>query len=113
FDDGWISPSTSEEQEQSFNGSFWGFGARIGSTSVADSTIEGVSVDVGPRLSFPMYLGDLRLAYRHDALSDGLTVHSVGPTLAVHPLYLVLLGNGWLWYTIASLYGELGVDLQV
>jgi hypothetical protein len=113
FDDGWVAPppDRTQDQEQSFNGSFWGFGARIGSTSVADSSYEGWSLDVGPRIAFPMYLGDLRLAYRHDDLG-ALSVNSGGVSLAVHPLYLVLLGNGWLWYSIASLYVDAGVDLQ-
>jgi hypothetical protein len=113
FEDGWLSPPPDEDQSQSFNGSFWGFGARVGPTSVADSDDGGLSFDVGPRISFPMYLGDLRLGYRQDALDGDLTVHSLNTSLAVHPLYLVLLGNGWLWYSIASLYVDIGVGAQL
>lgn len=110
FDDGWTSPP--RQEPQSFNGSFFGFGARLGSTSVADSDWSGYSIDVGPRMAFAAYVGDLRLGYRYDHLGEDLSVHSISPSLAIHPLYLVLLGNGWLWYTIASLYIDAGVSLQ-
>lgn len=120
FDDGW-EPEGLSAYGDSFNGTFSALEARYGFTQVGGNDYGGYSLDVGARMSFPMYVGDLRLSYRYDDLSHpsgakdlgALSSHSVITSFALHPLYLVLLGNDWLSYTIASLYADVGLGMHL
>lgn len=120
FDDSW-QPEHLEAYGDSFNGTFTAIEARYGLTQVGGNDYSGYSLDAGLRMAFPMYVGDMRLGYRFDDLShDGkapdpgqISTHSLIASLALHPLYLVLLGNDWLSYTIASLYVDLGLGAQL
>ena len=117
-------PAPAQEREddysQYYTGAFYELGARALASTAGDSDFGGLGFDVGLRGSFPMYLGDLRLAYRFDALDaeaptqhpGQIDQHSVGLTLNVHPLFLFLLGSDWLSYTIASFYLEVGLGAQ-
>ncbi len=125
FDDGWVAPADTLAYGDAFNGTFTDLSARYGFTTIAQNDYSGYAIDLGARMSFPMLLGDVRLAYRYDALTSDagarapqapelspLQSHHAGASLALHPLYLVLLGADWLSYTIASLYLDLGLGVQ-
>ena len=113
-------PATEEPRAYSryYTGAFYEVGARALRSAAGDSQFGGWGWDAGLRASFPMYLGDLRLAYRFDALQaerDGVAAidqHSVGLTLAIHPLFLFLLGSDWPSYVVASTYLEVGAGGQ-
>lgn len=101
-----------------YNGAFVEYSVRGGASLATEAPYDGWNVDVGARHSFPMLLGDFRLAYRFDNFGDAsasgkLEQHNVGGYLAIHPLYLVLLGSDWLSYSIASLYAEVGGGAQM
>lgn len=77
---------------------------------------------VGARLraNHVMSLGDFALEYRvagHDTTADGvaldLTHHSVSLGVGLHPLFLLNLGNDWLSYTLASVYVQGGLALDI
>ena len=126
FDDGWepVVERGGEREEpegysDSFNGSFVALGVRLGQTQAGTSGFDGDTLDVGGRFSFPMYVGDVRVAYRYDNLTNtgagargDLNNHSLSASLALHPFYLFLLGSDWLSYTFASLYADVGLGVQ-
>lgn len=102
-----------------FTGAFHEYSLRGAWSDGKKTEYEGWSLDVGVRHSFPMLLGDARISYRFDslqaertALPDDLERHAIGAHVAIHPLYLALLGSDWLGYTIASLYFEIGGGTQ-
>lgn len=102
-----------------FTGAFQEYSVRGAWSDGPATDYDGWSIDAGFRHSFPMLLGDARLSYRFDSLQPEsqdlpgeLERHAVGAHLALHPLYLALLGSDWLGYTIASLYFEIGVGGQ-
>lgn len=99
-----------------FNGSFWEWSVRAGPmlSSVEDTSV-GWTADIGFRNSFPMYLGDNRIAYGYSRWSiDGRTtqLHSLHATVGIHPLYLTLLSQGALSHLLSSLHLELGLGAQ-
>lgn len=113
----------SDEEERTYSrfytGAFHEYSLRGGPSLVDEVDYAGWHLDAGMRHSFPFLLGDFRVAYRFDNLSAGndrlpdtLEQHSVGGYLALHPLYLLLLGSDWLSYTLASLHLELGIGAQ-
>lgn len=122
FDDGWQPAAEAEAREaypDSFNGSFVDLGVRLGQTQAGTSGFDGDTLDLGGRFSFPMYVGDVRLAYRYDNLTNtgagargDLNAHSMSASLALHPFYLFLLGSDWLSYTFASIYLDAGLGMQ-
>jgi hypothetical protein len=88
---------------------------RGGASLASQAAYDGWHIDAGVRHSFPMLLGDFRVAYRFDNLSEAdalapgpIQQHSVGGYLALHPAYLLMLGNDWLSYTLASIHLEIG-----
>lgn len=102
-----------------FTGAFHEYSIRGALTGGPKTPYDGWSLDFGIRHSFPMLLGDTRLSYRFDSLTsdrdslpDTLEQHVFGVHVALHPLYLVLLGSDWLGYTISSLYFEIGGGLR-
>jgi hypothetical protein len=102
-----------------YTGAFVEYAMRAGPNFATSAAYEGWHLDLGVRHSFPMLIGDFRLAYRFDRLTetDGSTPgpidsHNLGGHLALHPAYLLLLGNDWLSYTLASLYLELGAGAK-
>lgn len=104
------------EAPHPFNGSFAEWSARGGPIlpSAADAST-GWMVDLGFRNSFPMYLGDNRIAYNYRRWSvDERTVqiHGLHATLGLHPFYLALLSEGWRSHVLASLHLELGLGPQ-
>lgn len=91
-----------------YNGSFWDVAARGG----VNSGVDGWALDIGLRQSFPMYLLDTRLSYRHDEF-DSCTGDEIHVGLGLHPLYFALLGSDWLSYVFASIYAEVGAGIQL
>jgi hypothetical protein len=118
FSDGWEPQADVVDYSDSFTGQFTGVEARFLLSNGEGEGLEGWGVDVGPRVAFPMGLGDFRLAYRYDALGapeapgGASTTHSVGGSFAVHPLYLLLLGSDWISYVAGSLYLDVGLGGQ-
>lgn len=118
FDDGWM-PEDTRAHAPTFNGSFTSIGARLGNTWLVDNPYEGWSLEVGPRMSFPFLVGDTRLRYRYDSLTDtqgplgDMSVHSVGLEVALHPFYLFLLGSDWISYVLGSCYLDVGMGAQL
>ncbi|MEM1348987.1 MAG: hypothetical protein AAGI01_10550, partial [Myxococcota bacterium] len=113
FDDDWEPADPIPAYSTAFQGSFTGVGARF---SVARGGTRGSAVDVGARISFPFYLGDLRAAYHTQSLHpEGATgrTHGGHLSLAVHPLFLLMLGSDWLGYTLASVYVDAGAGAHV
>lgn len=105
-----------------FTGAFTEYSLRLGLSRPTDADYDGWHLDAGFRHSFPFLVGDTRLAYRFDRLTpkdgaddlDGqLDQHGLGAYLALHPGFLFLLGNDWLAYTLASIYGEVGAGGQM
>lgn len=92
-----------------YNGSFVEFSVR-GAYIADEDPAKGI--DVGLRHSFPMLLLDSRLSWRGDWMAQGMR-HTVHYGFGLHPLYIVLLGNSWLAYTISSIYLELGAGLEI
>ena len=104
-----------DEGDRPFNGSFseWSLRGSINSsTSALRSSLGG---EVAFRTSFPLYLGDMRLAYRLSPLGDSGPgpVHALHLALNIHPLYLTLLSEGLLSHFLASLHLELGLGPQL
>jgi len=93
-----------------YNGSFVEVSVRGAHVSNADVNTWGL--DVGFRHSFPMLLLDSRLSWRLDWMTPG-SRHVLHYGFGAHPLYMFLLGNSWLAYTISSLYLELGAGLEI
>ncbi len=118
FSDGWKPEPDVVDYSDSFVGQFTGLDARLLLSNTEGEGLEGWGVDAGARFSFPIYLGDIRLAYRYDALGapdaagGALTTHSFGGTFALHPGYLLLLGSDWLSYVAASIYLDAGLGGQ-
>ena len=118
FDDGWEPDDHVVDYSDGFVGQFTGVDARLLLSNAEGTGLEGWGVDAGVRFAFPIYLGDFRLSYRHDALGapgvpgGSLTSHSVGGNLAFHPLYLFLLGSDWLAYVAGSFYLDAGFGGQ-
>lgn len=119
FSDGWM-PENAQAYSPYYNGMFTSFGARMGLHQVGGNDYEGWGVEIGPRMSFPMLVGDMRVRYRYDALTNGnatkdmgdINVHSIGFGASVHPLYLLLLGSDWISYVAASLSLDIGLGAQ-
>lgn len=118
FSDGWM-PENAQAYSPYYNGMFTGLGARYGLHNIGGNDYGGWGVEVGPRMSFPMLIGDIRTRYRYDALTStsadnvgDITVHSVGVEGSLHPLYLLLLGSDWISYIGASLSLDLGLGMQ-
>lgn len=107
---------TTDPGQQNFNGSFVEYSIRSGLSSLKHNEINDAwALDAGIRHSFPMYLGDTRLAYRYDKMSGDntkISLHGIGLTFGIHPFYLALLSNNLLGHFLASLHGELGVSAQ-
>ncbi|MBA2661792.1 MAG: hypothetical protein H0U74_05820 [Bradymonadaceae bacterium] len=104
-----------EPYSDQFNGAFVEYGVRAGLSALPSSGLSGWSLDAGIRHSFPMYLGDTRLAYRYDNLASddaNVAIHGAGLTLGIHPLYLALLSNGFTGHVLASLHLEIGLGAQ-
>lgn len=106
---------STENYSDFFTGAFHEYSLRGAWSDSKQTDYEGWSLDFGVRHSFPMLLGDARISYRFDSLTperDDLPAeierHALGAHVALHPLYLALLGSDWLGYTIASLYFEIG-----
>lgn len=102
-----------------FTGAFVEYALRGGASLATKAPYDGWHLDVGVRHSFPMLIGDLRLAYRFDRLTPtdestpgAIDQHGLGAYLAIHPGYLLLLGNDWLSYTLASVFVELGAGAR-
>ena len=108
----------SEKNEHSeysdyYTGAFVEYSVRGGASLATDAAYDGWHIDAGVRHSFPMLIGDFRIAYRYDRLSAGpsagpLEQHGLGGYLAFHPAYLLMLGSDWLSYTLSSIHLELG-----
>lgn len=118
-------PEAPEEQTEDsdyspyFTGAFVEYALRGGASLATDAPYDGWHMDIGMRHSFPMLIGDLRVAYRFDRLTPSdesapgaIDQHGLGAYLAIHPGYLLLLGNDWLSYTLASVFLELGAGAQ-
>ena len=110
---------TSEDYSQYYTGAFSEYSVRAGANFNAENAYDGWSLDLGFRHSFPMQVGDVRLAYQYDVLGEEadslpgpIEQHNVGAYLAIHPAYLLLLGSDWLSYTVGSIYAEIGVGAQ-
>lgn len=109
---GWsleLAAEESPDYSPYYNGSFVEFSVR-GAHIEGEQTAQGI--DVGLRHSFPMLLLDSRLSWRGDWMAAGIR-HNAHFGFGLHPLYIVLLGNSWLAYTISSVYLELGAGLEV
>ncbi len=107
---------TTDSGQQHFNGSFVEYGIRSGLSSLKQSELSDAwALDAGVRHSFPMYLGDTRVAYRYDNMSGDntqISLHGIGLTFGLHPFYLALLSNNLLGHLFGSLHAELGVSAQ-
>ncbi len=107
---------TTDSGQQMFNGSFVEYGVRSGLSSLKQRELNDAwALDAGVRHSFPMYLGDTRIAYRYDNMSGDdtqITLHGIGLTFGLHPFYLALLSNNLLGHLLASTHAELGVSAQ-
>ena len=107
-----------ERYTDRFNGSFVEYGVRAGRSLTVDHDGRAWSFDAGIRQSFPMLLGDLRLAYRYDdfealaGLDGEVDQHGLGLALGLHPFYILLLGSDWVSYVASSFYLELGLGAQ-
>jgi hypothetical protein len=113
------------EYSDYFTGAFVEYSVRGGASLASEADYDGWHIDAGVRHSFPMLLGDFRVAYRFDNLSEGgagnpnalapgpIEQHSVGGYLALHPAYLLMLGSDWLSYTLASIHLELGGGVRL
>ena len=94
---------------------FTELGARLGFDT--GPGLKGRSVQALARAAFPMSLGDLRLAYTHHQL-EGLSAeapfstrqraHALTASLALHPLYLLLLKSDRFGYLAAGFYLDAG-----
>lgn len=122
---------TDRNYSKGYIGAFTEYSVRSGLSIATEAPYKGWNLDLGFRHSFPMLLGDFRLGYRVDMLSPTDTstpeahdtdailakpgpmqTHSVGGYLAIHPGYLLLLGNDKLAYTLASLHAEIGFGMR-
>jgi hypothetical protein len=116
---------TAREYSRQYIGAFVEYSARAGASIATDAPYSGWNLDIGMRHSFPVLLGDFRVAYRYDHLTPTdaapenladdvalLGQHSLGGFLAIHPGYLLLLGSDQLSYTLASLHAEIGFGAQ-
>lgn len=117
FDDGW-QPEGMRAYSKQYQGMFTELGARYGLAS-ADA-FQGDSFAAHARFAFPMSVGDFKLAYsldRLDATSPGMTTsvqrHALNLALAVHPLYIFMLGSDWLSYAIGGIYIDVGAGPQL
>lgn len=116
---------------QGYTGAFVEYSIRTGLSIPTEAPYSGWNFDVGMRHSFPALLGDFRVAYRFDRLHGDagellnpqdpaeilrqpgmIDQHSLGGYLAIHPAYLLLLGNSKLAYSLASVHLELGFGAQ-
>lgn len=119
FDDDWEPPEDHRAYSKEFNGTFTDLSARYGFSRARRAQYTGRSLDAGLRISFPAYVGDLRLNYRNDlftpddaALNNPVTMHSMGVSLGLHPAYLLVLGSDWLSYIASGFYFDLGFGGQ-
>lgn len=119
FDDDW-QPDGLRAYSTTYQGMFTEFGARYG-LAQADG-FEGDSISAHARFAFPMSVGDFKLAYSLERLdapaitpqaTTSIQRHSLNLALAVHPLYLFMLGSDWLSYAIGGLYIDLGAGPQL
>ncbi|TXD37573.1 hypothetical protein FRC98_07740 [Lujinxingia vulgaris] len=103
------------EGDRPFNGSFSEWSLRGSINSTTPELSESLGGEVAFRSSFPLYLGDVRLAYRLSPLGDVEPgpVHALHLALNLHPLYLTLLSEGLLSHFLASLHLELGFGPQL
>ncbi|MEC9398424.1 MAG: hypothetical protein VYE40_11570 [Myxococcota bacterium] len=119
FDDDWEPPPDHRAYSKEFNGTFTDISARYGFARARRSRYTGRSIDAGLRISFPAYVGDLRLSYRNDLFTpdntqtnNPVTMHSMGVGLGLHPAYLLVLGSDWLSYIASGFYFDLGFGGQ-
>lgn len=109
------SPAPSSGQQR-FNGAFVEYSLRTGLSFLnQDELDQNWSLDAGIRHSFPMYLGDTRLAYHYDDIAGDNTdiaLHGIGLTFGLHPFYLALLSNSLLGHALAAFHLELGVTAR-
>ncbi|RDV39301.1 hypothetical protein DV096_01625 [Bradymonadaceae bacterium TMQ3] len=103
------------EGDRPFNGSFSEWSLRGSVNTTTSSFSSSLGGELAFRTSFPLYLGDTRLAYRLSPLGDSEPgpVHALHLALNLHPLYLTLLSEGLLSYFLASLHLELGFGPQL
>ncbi len=114
------STDSPREYSRYYTGAFVEYSVRGGASLATEAPYKGWNIDVGARQSFPMLVGDFRVAYRYDHLTGTgantpgpMEQHSLGGYVCFHPLYLLMLGSDWLSYTVASLYAEFGGGAQI
>ena len=109
-------PNKKRKYSRFFSGAFVEPSLRGSWTRSHDGNYSGFQLDGGLRHSFPMYIGDLRLAYTFQSLeptesnvSGSLEQHNVNLHLGVHPLYLLILGKSWTSQVLSAMYFEIGI----
>lgn len=111
FSDGW-KPEDHRAYSPFFQGMFSEIGARYGRFSSTTSPSLGADTfGAHLRFAFPMSVGDLRLAYNFQR-DTSQRAHILGLHLAIHPLYLLMLGSDWISYVLGAIYVDAGLGPQ-
>ena len=109
FEDGWT-PEEHRAYSPHFQGMFSEIGFRYGLLRLPEHALtEADTFGTHARFAFPMSVGDLRLAYNFTRLPSSRRAHTLGIHLAIHPLYLLMLGSDWLSYVLGALYVDAGL----
>ena len=112
FDDGW-KPEKLRAYSPFFQGMFTEVGARYGRLSLPQTaSFEADTFGAHLRFAFPMSVGDLRLAYNLQRITPTQRAHLLGLHLAIHPLYLLMLGSDWISYVLGAIYVDAGLGPQ-
>ena len=94
-------------------------GADILSDSAFDAQV-GYMVGAYARIASVLHVVDGQLEYHlaghqftHLGAPIALKKHSLSASMNLHPLFLRILNNNWLWYTLAGIYVQAGMGVDV